>query len=182
MYKIHSFGVWLNESRHSHTHLQDIVKHSVCLIQSQEGSSSRFGQFFACVFQTWSSAPHTQLHAHSCLSLLAVCFTINASTPLFSVCFTHDVAHLFTHLSELLCVNVCVCRCCHARLEWCWSACQASGIWPCPGVLWHVGMQDSKMNRQELAHMAALIQTSQHCICRSSSGVLAPISPISMAP
>lgn len=58
--------------------------------------------------------------AHTRLPLFAVCFTIIANTPLPSVHFTHDVAHLFTHLSELLCVCVYVCIVsCHAKPERC---------------------------------------------------------------
>ena len=134
---------------------------------------------------------HTNTLIHTCLSLFAVCFTIIANTPLPSVHFTHDMAHLFTHLSELLCVSVCVCVCvhvyvcivsCHARLERCWSAGQANGIWPCPGVLWHVGMRDSKLNGQELLHMAVRILTCQHCICNSSSGLLSTHFSLSLPP
>lgn len=69
-----------------------------------------------------------------------------------------------------VCVYVCIVSC-HARLEQCWSTGQADGIWPCPGVLWHIGMQDSKLSGQELVHMALRILMCQHCICNSSSGV-----------
>lgn len=121
-------------------------------------------------------------HTHTRLFLFAVCFTIIANTPLPSVHFTHDVAHLFTHLSELLCLSVCV-LCivsCHARLEQCWSTGQANGIWPCPRVLWHVGMQNSKLNRQELVHMAVWILMCQHCICKSSSGVMSTLFSLTL--
>lgn len=121
---------------------------------------------------------HTQ--THTCLSLFAVCFTVIVNTPLPSVHFTHDVAHLFTHLSG---TTVCVCACvrvvsCHARLERCWSAGQADGIWPYPGVIWHVGMQDSKLNGQELVHMAVRRRMCKRCICNSSSGVLSTHFPL----
>lgn len=62
------------------------------------------------VFPNMATSPflsYRQTQTHVCL--FAVCFTIIANTPLPSVHFTHDVAHLFTHLSELLSVSMCVC-------------------------------------------------------------------------
>lgn len=129
--------------------------------------------------------PFLLYRAHTRLPLFAVCFTIIANTPLPSVHFTHDVAHLFTHLSELLWVSVCVYVCivsCHAKPERCWSAGQANGIWPWPGVLWHVGMQDSEVNGQELMHMAARILACQRCICNWWSGVSSAHLCLSLSP
>lgn len=75
----------------------------------------------------------THTNTHTCLSLFAVCFTIIANTPLPSVHFTHDVAHLFTHLSELLCVIVCVCV--HCELS-----CEAGAVLINGPSRWHMAM------------------------------------------
>lgn len=134
-------------------------------------------------FCTCPYPPFLLYRARTRLPLFAVCFTIIANTPLPSVHFTHDVAHLFTHLSELLWVSVCVCIVsCHAKPERCWSAGQANGIWPWPGVLWHAGMQDSEPNGQELMHMAARILACQHCICNWWSGVSSTHLCLSLPP
>lgn len=87
--------------------------------------------FFSC----------TDTHKHTCPSPFAVCFAIIANTPLPSVHFTHDVAHLFTHLSELLsvnvCVRVCVCVCVHVHCE---LSCKAGAVLINGPSRWHMAM------------------------------------------
>lgn len=92
-------------------------------------------------------------------------------------------SHMTCSTFSPICRNLCVCEraCCHARLERCWSD-QADGIWPYPGVLWHVGIRDSKLNGQELVHMAVRRLMCQHCICNSSSAHLRPHCGWSYAP
>lgn len=70
----------------------------------------------------------TDTHKHTCLYLFAVCFTIIANTPLPSVHFTHDVAHLFTHLSEL-------CVCVRGELS-----CEAGAVLISGPSRWHMAM------------------------------------------
>ena len=132
------------------------------------------------------SLVRTHTHTHTCLSLFAVCFTIIANHPP-ALCSLHTWRgppfhpSVGTTVCGCLCVYVCIVSC-HARLEQCWSTGQADGIWPCPGVLWHIGMQDSKLSGQELVHMAVRILMCQHCICNSSSGVLSIYFPLRLPP